>query len=165
VRWLAALAAGIGAAWVARRAWGDEMQQADPDPVPADLRYLTTTSQPLENTPPRELWPALQTLHRLVLQLRQRYGDLRVTSGYRSPAVNAAVGGVPSSLHLQARAVDVVPTQTDPAEVYADLYSRREQLRGVLQEVILYEVNGRGTRLHIGLGSGARFFRKQTARI
>lgn len=35
---------------------------------------------------------------------------LRFTSGYRSAARNKRVGGVPTSLHVQALAVDFVPT-------------------------------------------------------
>ena len=34
----------------------------------------------------------------------------RFTSGYRSPARNKAVGGVPNSYHLTALAADFVPT-------------------------------------------------------
>lgn len=34
--------------------------------------------------------------------------DVRVTSARRSPERNRAVGGVPGSLHLQGRAIDVV---------------------------------------------------------
>ena len=34
--------------------------------------------------------------------------DLVVTSGFRSPERNRAVGGVPGSFHLQGRAIDVV---------------------------------------------------------
>lgn len=41
--------------------------------------------------------------------LRERYGSgIRVTSAYRSPAVNKAVGGVANSRHLLGLAVDVV---------------------------------------------------------
>jgi hypothetical protein len=36
-------------------------------------------------------------------------GRFRFTSGYRSPAHNAAVGGVPTSYHIQALAGDFVP--------------------------------------------------------
>jgi hypothetical protein len=41
--------------------------------------------------PVRELWGA----------------PLRVNSGYRSPALNAAVGGAPSSQHMAGEAADI----------------------------------------------------------
>lgn len=41
--------------------------------------------------------------------LEELVGPLRVTSGRRSRAANAAAGGVPNSFHLRGRAVDVVP--------------------------------------------------------
>jgi len=41
--------------------------------------------------------------------LAHRYG-LKITSGYRSPAQNKAVGGVPDSYHLRGEAIDVLPT-------------------------------------------------------
>lgn len=39
-----------------------------------------------------------------------KFPFLKFTSGYRTAARNKAVGGVPTSLHVQARAVDFVPT-------------------------------------------------------
>jgi hypothetical protein len=40
---------------------------------------------------------------------RTRWGPLYVSSGYRSPAVNAAVGGADDSAHLFGCALDLVP--------------------------------------------------------
>lgn len=64
----------------------------------------------IDNTPP----PAVvANLRRLVQQILQpawdALGPLTVTSGYRSPQLNAAVGGVPNSDHLSGHAADVVP--------------------------------------------------------
>jgi len=44
---------------------------------------------------------------------------LRVNSGFRSPAVNAAVGGKPNSAHLDGRACDFVPVGMDLGEAFA----------------------------------------------
>lgn len=46
-----------------------------------------------------------------------------VTSWIRSPKRNAAVGGLPTSLHVRARAVDVVPD--DPASYPAMIAEAR----------------------------------------
>lgn len=54
--------------------------------------------------------------------------DARVTSGLRTPEHNAAVGGVPTSRHLDGKAVDLVPR---PGETMAELYARVRQVPGV----------------------------------
>lgn len=45
----------------------------------------------------------------LLEPIRSRFGPLRVTSGYRCPELNAAVGGQPTSAHLYGSAADVEP--------------------------------------------------------
>lgn len=54
--------------------------------------------------------------------------DAQVTSGYRSPADNARVGGVPNSRHMSGQAVDLVPR---PGETVAQLYTRVAQVPDV----------------------------------
>ena len=62
-----------------------------------------------DNTPGIPEQAALVALVREVLDpLRELLGvPLRVTSGYRSPAVNAAAGSLPTSQHLLGEAVDL----------------------------------------------------------
>ena len=43
---------------------------------------------------------------------------LRVNSGFRAPAVNAAVGGKQNSAHLDGRACDFVPVGMDLGEAF-----------------------------------------------
>ena len=46
---------------------------------------------------------------RVLDPIREAWGQpLIVTSGFRSPGLNAAVGGVPTSAHMEGCAVDVV---------------------------------------------------------
>ena len=63
----------------------------------------------LDNTPDAAAVARLQALVTHVLDpLRQLYGaPIMVTSGYRSPAVNAAVGGAAHSQHLLGEAADI----------------------------------------------------------
>lgn len=70
---------------------------------------LTVTSTGLRNEPPPDVRASLVRLVRVVLDpLRWKLGvPVIVTSGYRSPAVNAAVGGSSTSDHMAGRAVDV----------------------------------------------------------
>ena len=60
---------------------------------------------------------ALSNLHRLMVYLdkiREDYGaPIRVSSGYRSPRLNKAVGGVSDSQHLYGLAADLVVPDLD----------------------------------------------------
>lgn len=63
----------------------------------------------IDNTPTAEAVANLQQLVDNVLDpLRETYGrPIYVNSGYRCPALNRAVGGVPSSQHLTGEAADI----------------------------------------------------------
>ena len=64
----------------------------------------------IDNTPSKEGIMKLTILATSVLQLlRDRIGALRITSGYRSPQLNTAIGGAkkPISQHTKCEAVDI----------------------------------------------------------
>ncbi len=66
------------------------------------------TRQGLDNTPSMEVIDSLQALVDNVLQpLRDKLGPIVVTSGYRSPAVNKAIGGSATSDHCKGQAADI----------------------------------------------------------
>ena len=79
------------------------------------LAELTKTSVNIENVPNEAQVENLKRLCRWLERLRRRwndkYGDgddpIIINSGFRSPEVNKAVGGVPSSNHLTGCAVDI----------------------------------------------------------
>lgn len=74
----------------------------------------------LDNTPPAELMPALIRTAQGLEAVRVRLGcaPIIVTSGYRSKAVNAAVGGTAGSQHMRGEAADIiVPRFGGPTEV------------------------------------------------
>jgi uncharacterized protein YcbK (DUF882 family) len=61
----------------------------------------------IDNTPPDALLPNLRLLARGLDRVRRLLGHrLDISSGYRCPELNAAVGGVPHSQHAQGLAVD-----------------------------------------------------------
>lgn len=64
----------------------------------------------LDNTPGPDETRALTALAKKVLQpLRDILGvPLKITSGYRAPEVNSAVGGSSSSQHVRGEAADVM---------------------------------------------------------
>jgi zinc D-Ala-D-Ala carboxypeptidase len=65
----------------------------------------------LDNVPSMTQAACLATLcHTLLEPARELLGaPLRIHSGYRSPAVNEAVGGAATSAHMDGRAADFVP--------------------------------------------------------
>lgn len=63
----------------------------------------------LDNTPPPEVLPRLVFTAEMLERIRSTLGaPITITSGYRSAAVNKAVGGVTSSDHSQGHAADFV---------------------------------------------------------
>jgi zinc D-Ala-D-Ala carboxypeptidase len=72
------------------------------------LAELTATKTGLPNALPKHLEGNLRSLAENVLQpARDALGALKVTSAYRSPAVNAKVGGAKTSQHVQGQAADL----------------------------------------------------------
>lgn len=63
----------------------------------------------IDNTPTSTIVAELQRLAQLILQpLRDHLGrPIVISSGYRSPALNRAVGGSPNSDHMAGRAADI----------------------------------------------------------
>ena len=62
----------------------------------------------IDNTPSKEGIMKLTILATSVLQLlRDRIGALRITSGYRAPQLNTAIGGSNKSQHTKCEAVDI----------------------------------------------------------
>lgn len=78
-----------------------------------DLAQLTRSSvaqaRGLSNDPPPELLPRLILTAEMLERIRSTLdAPVIVTSGYRSPQVNIAVGGATSSDHTQGHAADIV---------------------------------------------------------
>jgi hypothetical protein len=77
----------------------------------ADLTASETAARDgIDNTPPPEIVANLRVLaHGLERVLAALDGKtIGINSGYRSPALNAAVGGSPTSAHLRGLAADIV---------------------------------------------------------
>lgn len=63
----------------------------------------------IDNTPPENVVKSLEALvYNILDPLREAWGaPLQVTSGYRCPAVNKAVGGSATSQHVLGEAADI----------------------------------------------------------
>lgn len=72
-------------------------------------RSAKAQSLRIENTPAPEVVPRLLATAHMLQRIRDRLGKpIIITSGYRCPALNKAVGGVTSSDHQSGQAADIV---------------------------------------------------------
>ena len=62
--------------------------------------------------------PRLTELARMLEVVRAKFGPVRINSGFRGPAVNAAVGGSTSSQHSKGEAADIVCASTTVEELH-----------------------------------------------
>ena len=76
----------------------------------------------IDNTPPRAAQRMLTILvEQLLDPIRRRYGaPIIVTSGYRCPALNTAVGGVANSHHIVGCAADIVGETPSNLPLYGE---------------------------------------------
>ena len=117
----------------------------------AEFTYSQTAARMgLPNQPgPTEL-ANLQRLARIMEQVRLYCGSnpVTITSGYRSPPVNAACGGSSTSAHMSGLAADfIIPAHGDPHTVCKTIEPRMKEL-GIDQ--LIYEY---GDWVHLGLAA------------
>lgn len=113
-------------------------------------------------------FPSWQDVHNLtelvstiVQPLRSAWGSgIRVTSGYRCPELNKAVGGSATSAHLRGQACDLQPINGQFARftLFAQEFLTKN---GIPFDQLLIESNGRDQWLHIGLYSSKGEQRRQ----
>lgn len=97
----------------------------------------------LDNTPAPELLPRLILLAEMLERIRSTLNaPIIITSGYRSPAVNSAVGGVTSSAHTKGHAADFVAPRYGTASAVAATLAPLVSVLGIGQ-IILEGVKGR----------------------
>ena len=79
----------------------------------------TAARRGIANEPTLEIIENLRRLCQLVLEpLRVKLArPVVITSGYRSPALNRAIGGSPTSHHMQGRAADLIVPDITPLAV------------------------------------------------
>lgn len=126
---------------------------------------MTATSQKLPNMP--ETWEEFSNLRDTALlldSLREKFGKgIRVTSGYRSAAVNAAVGGSKTSAHRKGMAADIQPwknTKKNMLELATLCRKWVLFLSSPVDQVIIYTPDGKDNEnikcIHIGFSDKPR---------
>ena len=110
------------------------------------LDELIVTSTSGSNIPPGiHKEKLLYVANYLAQPIRDRWGVVIVNSGYRSEAVNAAIGGSKTSQHPRGEAIDIRTPDADLWEVYLWI------LDNLNFGQCIYEIKGDTKWIHISL--------------
>ena len=85
------------------------------------VKDLIVTNTGIDNRPPEEKLASFQKLAKALEKVYSDVGPFRIASAYRSPEVNSAVGGSPTSRHLSGEAADITPTSMTAEEFWATI--------------------------------------------
>lgn len=84
--------------------------------------------------------------------LREAWGEpLIVTSGYRCPALNKAVGGSETSAHTAGWAADLIPEDREHTGEFVKWAIDRITAAGLAFDQLIDERSGGGRWLHVGI--------------
>lgn len=104
------------------------------------------TRKGIDNSPAPAIVANLTRLAALLEQVRALVGaPIAISSGYRSPTLNKAVGGAANSVHVLGLAADISTTKLAPKALA--LLIRQSD---IVFDQLIYE----GTWVHIGLSVG-----------
>ena len=114
----------------------------------------TATRRHIDNTPNADQMENLKDTCRQADAVREYLGGpMFISSGFRSPKLNAAIGGARTSSHLRGEAMDFTcPSFGTPKEVFAALKESGIQF----DQLILEYPESKGAWVHIGFGSEMR---------
>lgn len=117
------------------------------------LPEMTKTGTGLPNDPPEAALVALTRLVILALDpLRAAVGrPVRITSGYRSPEVNRAIDGSPTSQHLKGEAADIKIEGWTAEQIAAKII----EMKIPFDQLITYSP-AKGGHVHIGVSLASR---------
>ena len=82
-------------------------------------KSATATRKGIDNTPSEDIIKVMETTAKNVFDpLREKVGPIRVTSFYRCPALNKAIGGSKSSQHMKGEAIDMSGMKVSNRELF-----------------------------------------------
>ena len=103
----------------------------------------TATRLRIDNTPTQDALRRLQGTAEMLQRIRDTIGHpVVVTSGYRGPLLNRAVGGVTSSDHMSGQAADIVAPRFGTPYLLAKTLAPLVQTLGIGQ-LILEGIRGK----------------------
>lgn len=77
----------------------------------------------IPNEPSAVQWDNLEALALTVLEpTREICGPIHINSGYRSPSLNALIGGAAGSQHMLGEAADIIPKQGTLSDLFKWMY-------------------------------------------
>lgn len=109
----------FGVALVKLKGYGSQMQLTPHFTLEELIHSDTANARGIDNSPSPEIIENLRKTAQMLERVRTLLGQpITISSGYRCPALNAAVGGVPDSAHLYGQAADILcPGFGTPLEV------------------------------------------------
>lgn len=107
----------------------------------------TATRKGIDNTPgPAEIHNLRYLLNEVMQPLRSWYGKpINITSGYRSPKLNKAIGGSTTSDHCRGQAIDF----TVPKEDYKKVFDYIKTKLVFDQCILEFATNGYPIWIHV----------------
>lgn len=113
------------------------------------VQSQTAVRRGLDNTPPEDIKTNLALTCNLADEVRELLGvPVLVSSGYRSPAVNAAVGGSPRSAHMSGYALDfIAPGYGTPEDIVTAIHKSKINFDQIIME---------GTWVHLSFAPAMR---------
>lgn len=112
----------------------------------------TASAHKLDNSIPNDLMPNVQVLAGWLQVLRDRLTKhldrpvaIRVSSGYRGPALNKFVGGSKTSAHMKALAADITATGVTVDKLFTFI---REHMSDMPADQVIHEF---GQWVHVGV--------------
>lgn len=110
----------------------------------------------IDNSIPSELMLNVQQLARWLQVLRDRLTKhldrpvaIRISSGYRGPALNKAVGGAKTSAHMKALAADITATGMTVDQLFTFI---REHMIDLPADQVIHEF---GRWVHVAVAPGS----------
>lgn len=131
------------------------------------LEELLTSSKArqksIENIPSWEIVEHLKVLANFLDGLREAWGSaIAISSGFRNPSLNKAVGGVDTSLHLKGYAADLQPKNGKMKEFKKFVV---DYLKDKQFDECIIEKNKSAEWIHIQLYSNNGFQRRKVFSI
>lgn len=106
----------------------------------------TAVAKKIDNTPTPAVVVNLTRLAGVLEQVRTLVGaPIKVSSGYRAPALNKAIGGSATSAHVLGLAADISTSALSPKALAWMIFQSE-----IVFDQLIYE----GTWVHIGLSAG-----------
>lgn len=123
------------------------------------LTSSTARQRSIENLPSFEIVARLSVLAEFLDGIREAWGSaIRVSSGFRCPKLNEAVGGVPNSCHQYGWAADLQPVNGKFKEFKKFIV---EYLKDKMFDEAILESNKKTEWVHIQIRSPKGFQRRK----